>query len=502
MEQTAAATVPHPFGSGHPGGTAMTTATVQESLVGLEPVVDSFIRELLDRSAAGRVPSLFAEPRPGLLYRVADRHGVTTVGLRTPSLTRDELIAILTYRLAQYAMAHVIDPRMIHARQLRHEPLSAVSENDVHFIAGAAGSGEILSYATLECVRDDSGTQTMATTDRALFPVESVFGPRLFHRLSVLRDLPVRRVAELGRATKNQHRPALDEATTRAPAEGALAMFRLLRGPLMTEIDAGIGDVEEGVAKKILDFFHIPTVLIRGVVPFVPEGSFGFFNYQHRTRYPFAFLCSDIPSGRLDAIERALELPGKEGLAALLALKRDRLDAASRLHPARGLPPLDDATVPQQGVAMSTRRQLLELGEWLRSIRLFRELSVAESAVLATLLEERAVEAGVTIVRQGEPGDGLFVIRSGTADVRVRARSGHRVIVRSLGPGDYFGEIALMTGGTRTADVVAMSPMTLLGLSHNAYARYLSQMVDVESELARTGLARTRDTLHLTDADE
>src|SRR5262245_61727362 len=98
-------------------------------------------------------------------------------------------------------------------------------------------------------------------------------------------------------------------------------------------------------------------------------------------------------------------------------------------------------------------------------------------------MERRDVDAGTTIVRQGEHGDDLYLIESGSADVEVLTPSGKRVTVKRLGPGDYFGEIGLVVGGERTADVVATGATTLLRLSHDAYTRYLAQMVEVESDL-------------------
>ena len=67
---------------------------------------------------------------------------------------------------------------------------------------------------------------------------------------------------------------------------------------------------------------------------------------------------------------------------------------------------------------------------------------------------------GTVIAREGEPGIGLFVIQSGTADVTIGGRK-----KTSLGPGDFFGEIALLDGGPRTATVTATSDIELLGLT-------------------------------------
>ena len=64
------------------------------------------------------------------------------------------------------------------------------------------------------------------------------------------------------------------------------------------------------------------------------------------------------------------------------------------------------------------------------------------------------------IAREGEPGIGLFVIADGTAEVTIGGSK-----KASLGPGDFFGEIALLDGGPRTATVTATSDVKLLGLT-------------------------------------
>jgi len=67
------------------------------------------------------------------------------------------------------------------------------------------------------------------------------------------------------------------------------------------------------------------------------------------------------------------------------------------------------------------------------------------------------VEAGITLVREGDFGYGAFAITSGTADVLQ-----DDTVLRTLGPGDMFGEIAVLSGGRRTATVVATTDMTLV----------------------------------------
>ncbi len=93
----------------------------------------------------------------------------------------------------------------------------------------------------------------------------------------------------------------------------------------------------------------------------------------------------------------------------------------------------------------------------LRELPLFSKLGRRERKRLAPLIDEVEVEAGRTLASEGELGYELFVIEEGTAAV---SQSGTRV--GELGPGDFFGEIALLDDTRRrTSTVVASSPMRL-----------------------------------------
>ena len=214
-----------------------------------DPQVDGYVHELIDRAAQARLPQLFQDGRE-TLYRL-ERAGVSVIVVKTPGLSEAELKAVMAYRLAQYLVVHFVDPRMIAEARMEHEPIARVSPEDVHFIAGSTETGEILCYATLEGGPDFAPGATLRTLERPVFPVEQVHGWGIYNHLMVLPDLPLNRLRELGRFVKNQRLHTFDELGIRGPIEIGVALFKTLAGPLRMEVEALIGDLEEGVAPVI-----------------------------------------------------------------------------------------------------------------------------------------------------------------------------------------------------------------------------------------------------------
>ena len=96
--------------------------------------------------------------------------------------------------------------------------------------------------------------------------------------------------------------------------------------------------------------------------------------------------------------------------------------------------PLSEAQLPQQGVAMSDRRDVREAGDRLRKTELFAGLSDAEASVLGTFVEQVAVETGTVVVRQGDVADSLYVIHAGEVEVRSRGADGESTPSRHSAP--------------------------------------------------------------------
>ena len=105
---------------------------------------------------------------------------------------------------------------------------------------------------------------------------------------------------------------------------------------------------------------------------------------------------------------------------------------------------------------MSTKEVVTRLSQ----VPLFNGCSQRDLQTIARVVKDIDHEKGTVIAREGEPGIGLFVIADGTAEVTI---GGARKA--KLGPGEFFGEIALLDGGPRTATVTATSDVKLLGLT-------------------------------------
>jgi CRP-like cAMP-binding protein len=96
-----------------------------------------------------------------------------------------------------------------------------------------------------------------------------------------------------------------------------------------------------------------------------------------------------------------------------------------------------------------------ETVEFLSRVPLFKSLKRRQLRGLAKVAHTDQFKAGQEIVTQGESGVGLFILVSGKADVVHLQPDGTTPVVNVLGPNDFFGELALLSEGPRTASVVA-----------------------------------------------
>jgi len=112
--------------------------------------------------------------------------------------------------------------------------------------------------------------------------------------------------------------------------------------------------------------------------------------------------------------------------------------------------------------------------ELLKRVPLFEGCTKAELGELATSTDELALPEGRVLAREAKPGKEFFVLVDGT----VRVSKGGRKLAE-LGAGDWFGEIALVTGEPRTATVAATTPVRVLILSDRAFRRVVEGMPSI-----------------------
>jgi hypothetical protein len=115
-------------------------------------------------------------------------------------------------------------------------------------------------------------------------------------------------------------------------------------------------------------------------------------------------------------------------------------------------------------------------------IPLFSQLSMQEFIDVAVVLERRSVKTGTVIVREGEPGDSMFIVSTGQADA-TREKDGKSVTVATFSDGDFFGEMAVLSGEPRTATVTAVKNTELLELSRENLHKIFSKHPDVEAKI-------------------
>ena len=130
-----------------------------------------------------------------------------------------------------------------------------------------------------------------------------------------------------------------------------------------------------------------------------------------------------------------------------------------------------------------------EILGFLERVPLFTGLKPRQLEALAKRFVERQYPAGATIVSQGQGGEGFFIIVSGKAEA-VRERSdGEKTVVNTFGPTDFFGEMALLDDGLRTASVCATEATQCLVLARWDFLAVMREdaeaAVTVLVELAR-----------------
>lgn len=130
----------------------------------------------------------------------------------------------------------------------------------------------------------------------------------------------------------------------------------------------------------------------------------------------------------------------------------------------------------------------------LAEVPFFQLLDDHEREMLAQHLDVVKLPAGQTVCEYGEPGDSLFLIRSGAVEVFLRDNTGERIVLEAATAGDFFGELSLLDGGPRSASVIVTKDLEALRLDRRDLDEFLKRHPAAALDLLAATGRRLRQT--------
>jgi uncharacterized membrane protein len=130
----------------------------------------------------------------------------------------------------------------------------------------------------------------------------------------------------------------------------------------------------------------------------------------------------------------------------------------------------------------------------LGEVPLFSLLDDQERAALAERVDVVELPAGKAVFNYGDPGDSMFVVRSGTVEISFKNDTGDKIVLETARPGDFFGEISLLDGGCRTAAAMVLEDLIALRVDRGD----LDALIRVKPQAAMDLLTATGKRLRET----
>ena len=188
-------------------------------------------------------------------------------------------------------------------------------------------------------------------------------------------------------------------------------------------------------------------------------------------------LLADEPTAALDEesgrkVVTLFQREARDRGAAIVIVTHDNriLDVADRIVK------MDFGTIARNTLV----RDASLIGTLLEKCTIFKDVNVRTMVQVADRMREQSHPAGTRIIRQGAPGQLFYLIKEGTAVVR---RDPGDRLVATLGPGDFFGEAALITGEPRNANVDASTDLTVLTLDANSFREAMDDRATIAEEM-------------------
>jgi len=131
--------------------------------------------------------------------------------------------------------------------------------------------------------------------------------------------------------------------------------------------------------------------------------------------------------------------------------------------------------------------------DMLKSVPIFSELGRRDLERLSKLMVPRAIKAGEVIIKEGDQAAGFFVISAGKVEVVRGVDSGEVQVLNTLGPGDFFGEMALFEGFPRNATVRATEDAECLAMTRWDFMAEMKNHPEIAVSMLPVLVRRLRD---------
>jgi len=251
------------------------------------------------------------------------------------------------------------------------------------------------------------------------------------------------------------------------------------------KLSVGVGyAVPPNKAKTaLLDVLSAVPAVLRSPAPVVRVISYGDFAIQFEMRYAIDDFASHV-----DTETEIMNL-------IWYKFKRSDIDIP---YPVRSV---HVKQVTPESAHEEQERKTAEIMGLLAKVEIFSPLSTSEMKKLADQICVKPYAAGEVPVRQGQPGNSFYIIKSGRVDVVVEKSERESAVVATLGPGNFFGEMSLLTGAARTASIRVRDDAEFIVIDKENFGSTLTNNPSIAESLSlilaerQAGLVAERDRL-------
>lgn len=138
---------------------------------------------------------------------------------------------------------------------------------------------------------------------------------------------------------------------------------------------------------------------------------------------------------------------------------------------------------------------MIQISKILHDVPIFRMLGKESIDFIVERLKFKTYDENETICKIGDPGDTMYIIISGAVDIIIEDKAGNEQVVASSGSGDYFGEMALLTGEPRSATVRTTEPSEMFLLVQKDFDVILEKFPSISLSMSKVVSKRLRETL-------